>query len=133
MGEDATMRSGYLLLVCGLIAGCGTDLSTMGEENVHPLPGGERREADVGIGVCYPPGGPAQQFCDQNSPPPGTSTACCSEQGGVSYCCPTGTTICCPGADTVLTHCCNAGQTCQIVGNVSTFYDAYCVPAVCGG
>jgi hypothetical protein len=121
------LRSGYLVLACGLAAGCGVGLDSEGEQTVD-APASERRGADLGLGACY---GSAQYYCDQDEPPPGTTTACCA--AGVGYCCPTGTSICCPGTDTVQSHCCDAAHTCQITGSVTSNFDAYCVAAVCGG
>jgi hypothetical protein len=123
------MRSGYLVLACGLAAGCGIGLDSEGHPTSDAMPATERR-GELGLGFCY--AGNSQYSCDQAVPPPGTTTACCAP-GGVGYCCPTGTSTCCPGTDTVLSHCCDAAHTCQITGSVTGNFDAYCVAAVCGG
>jgi hypothetical protein len=120
------MRLGWFL-ACGLVAGCGAGLSEDDVTDRATLP--PARSSDTAaFGSCY--AGGVQYNCDQNSPPPGTTTACCAT--GIAYCCPS-SSVCCPGNDTVQSHCCDAAHTCQITGSVTGYFDAYCVPATCGG
>lgn len=122
-------RRGVLFLVGVWVVGCGIqdELAVYSEQPTVEV----RRDAMPGPHWCTIETDGQLGYSCKTSP---DTVACCGDDTGIAYCCPSGT-VCCPGLAWYSgdQHCCAAGFDCKVKSRGSQQFHGACEASACPG